>query len=266
MITLSYGYGEFVNYEKYAENFFEDPLTLGLCHLYVGEVSGSVSVDKARHCRHFDMIFRCHLYSLQGTLADLEQQAQVLVAEKPHTLGKGRLLLLCLHAEQQLVLAVKPFEDSLHPVLEILSGKRFHDLLPPSVCLSVASRAERMVPADALRCAVFLRHRVLRDEAVYLREGVHAFSAERGVPDAVPVAHPLKGTPAGTQYPGGLGRIDLPVRRTGLLVLTFADMACYLRYLFRQRHVCGVFHCYHFHTQYFSFVSAAKFGNRQRGL
>ncbi|WP_182423918.1 hypothetical protein [Bacteroides fragilis] len=123
MITLSYGYGEFVNYEKYAENFFEDPLTLGLCHLYVGEVSGSLSVDKSRYRCHFDMIFRYHLYSLQGMLADLEQQAQVLAAEKPHALGKGRLLLLCLHAEQQLVLAVKPFEDSLQPVLEILSGK-----------------------------------------------------------------------------------------------------------------------------------------------
>lgn len=68
MITLSYGYGEFVNYEKYAENFFEDPLILGLCHLYVSEVSGSLSVDKSRHRCHFDMIFRCNLYSLQGRL------------------------------------------------------------------------------------------------------------------------------------------------------------------------------------------------------
>ena len=143
--------------------------------------------------------------ALQGTLADLEQHAQVLVVEKPHALGKGRFLLLCLHAEQQLVLAVKPFEDFLHPVLKILSGKQFHDLFPPPVCFSVASRAERVVPADALRCAVFLRHRVFRDEAVYLREAVHTFPAERGVPDAVPVAHPLQGTPADAQYLGGLG-------------------------------------------------------------
>ena len=143
--------------------------------------------------------------ALQGTLADLEQHAQVLVVEKPHALGKGRFLLLRLHGEQQLVLAVKPFEDFLHPALKILSGKQFHDLFPPSVCFSVASRAERMVPADAVQCAVFFRHRVLRDEAVYLRETVHAFSAERGVPDAAPVAHPLQGTPADTQYPGGLG-------------------------------------------------------------
>lgn len=121
---------------------------------------------------------------LQGTLADLEQHTQVLVVEKPHALGKGSLLFLRLHGEQQLVLAVKPFEDFLHPVLEILSGKQFHDLFPPSV---------------------FLRYRMLRDEAVYLREAVHTFPTERGVPDAMPVAHPLQGTPADTQYPGGLG-------------------------------------------------------------
>ena len=143
--------------------------------------------------------------ALQGTLADLEQHTQVLVVEKPHVLGKGSLLFLRLHGEQQLVLVVKPFEDFLHPVLEILSGKQFHDLFPPSVCFPVASRAERVVPADALQCAVFLRHRVLRDEAVYLRETVHTFSAERGVPDAIPVAHPLQGTPADAQYPGGFG-------------------------------------------------------------
>ena len=143
--------------------------------------------------------------ALQGTLADLEQHTQVLVVEKPHAFGKGRLLLFRLHGEQQLVLAVKPFEDFLHPVLEILSGKQFHDLFPPSVCFPVASRAERVVPADALQRAVFLRHRVFRDEAVYLREAVHTFPAERGVPDAVPVAHPLQGTPADAQYPGGLG-------------------------------------------------------------
>ena len=143
--------------------------------------------------------------ALQGTFADLEQHAQVLVVEKPHALGKGRLLFLRLHGKQQLVLAVKPFEDFLHPALEILSGKQFHDLFPPSVCFSVASRAERMVPADAVQCAVSLRHRVFRNEAVYLREEVHTFSAERGVPDAVPVAHPLQGTPADAQYPGGLG-------------------------------------------------------------
>ena len=140
--------------------------------------------------------------ALQGTLADLEQHTQVLVVEKPHRVRgfAGRS-----QGEQQLVLAVKPFEDFLHPVLEILSGKQFHDLFPPPVCFPVASRAERMVPADAVQCAVFRRHRVFRDEAVYLREAVHTFSAERGVPDAIPVAHPLQGTPADAQYPGGFG-------------------------------------------------------------
>lgn len=122
--------------------------------------------------------------ALQGTLADLEQHTQVLVVEKPHALGKRSLLFLRLHGEQQLVLAVKPLEDFLHPALKILSSKQFHDLFPPSV---------------------FLRYRMLRDEAVYLREAVHAFSTERGVPDAVPVAHPSKGTPADVQYPGGFG-------------------------------------------------------------
>lgn len=263
MITLSYGYGEFVNYEKYAENFFEDPLILGLCHLYVSEVSGSLSVDKSRHRCHFDMIFRCNLYSLQGrlliwsskhrswlpkslTLSEREGSFSFAFMQSSSSSWRSnRSRILCIQFSKfclvngSMTYCLRPF---VFPLLPVRSA--WFRLMPP-------------------RCAVFLRHRVLRDEAVYLREGVHAFSAERGVPDAVPVAHPLKGTPAGTQYPGGLGRIDLPVRRTGLLVLTFADMACYL---FPQRHVCGAFHCYHFHTQYFSFVSAAKFGNRQRGL
>ena len=76
--------------------------------------------------------------ALQGTLADLEEHAQVLIVEKADAFGQGRRLLpLRLHSQQQLVLTVEAFEDFLHPSLEIVSGKQFHTyfLLPLSVFL-----------------------------------------------------------------------------------------------------------------------------------
>lgn len=88
----------------------------------------------------FGLVGECALtaVALQGTLADLEEHAQVLIVEKADAFGQGRRLLpLRLHSQQQLVLTVEAFENFLHPSLEIVSGKQFHTyfLLPLSVFL-----------------------------------------------------------------------------------------------------------------------------------
>jgi hypothetical protein len=51
-----------------------------------------------------------------------------------------------------------------------------------------------------------------------------------------------------------------------LLVPCLADVPCDVRNLRHHLLVGGTFHCYHFHVQSFLFVSATKFGNKQKGL
>ena len=50
-----------------------------------------------------------------------------------------------------------------------------------------------------------------------------------------------------------------------LLVPCLADVPCDVRNLRHHLLVGGTFHCYHFHVQSFLFVSATKFGNKQKG-
>ncbi len=59
-------------------------------------------------------------------------------------------------------------------------------------------------------------------------------------------------------FPGGLPySSDLPLH---------GHMCRYLGYLFRQCGEDGTFHRYYFHIQSFLLVSAAKFGNKRKGL
>ena len=81
--------------------------------------------------------------ALQGALADLEQHAEVLVVEHPDTVHRVRGFAGRLHGEQHLVLTVEPFHHLLHPVLEIVAGKQFHVLRPPS--FGAAAHAQRVV-------------------------------------------------------------------------------------------------------------------------
>ena len=98
--------------------------------------------------------------ALQGALADLEQHAQVLVVEKPDPFHRVRGFAGRLHGEQHFVQTVEPFHHLLHPVLEIVAGKQFHVLRPPS--FGAAARAQRVVAFHLFRC-----RGISRDGAVF---------------------------------------------------------------------------------------------------
>ena len=88
--------------------------------------------------------------ALQGTLAYLEQHAEVLVVEHPDTFHRVRGFAGRSQGEQQLVLTVEPFHQLLHPVLKIVSCEQFHDLCPPSFWF--AARAQRVVVEQGVYC------------------------------------------------------------------------------------------------------------------
>ena len=76
--------------------------------------------------------------ALQGTLAYLEQHTEVLVVEHPDTFHRVWGFAGRLQGEQQFVLTVEPFNQFLHPALEIVSGKQFHTSRPPSFGFAAA--------------------------------------------------------------------------------------------------------------------------------
>ena len=88
--------------------------------------------------------------ALQGTLAYLEQHAEVLVVEHPDTFHRVRGFAGRSQGEQQLVLTVEPFHQLLHPALEVVSCEQFHDLCPPSFWF--AARAQRVVVEQGVYC------------------------------------------------------------------------------------------------------------------
>ena len=103
--------------------------------------------------------------ALQGTLADLEQHTEVLVVEHPDTFHRVWGFAGRLQGEQQFVLTVEPFNQFLHPALEIVSGKQFHTSRPPSFGF-VAARAQRMVAFQFRRCCRILNYGAVRKQAV----------------------------------------------------------------------------------------------------
>ena len=133
--------------------------------------------------------------ALQCALAYLEQHAQILIVEKADTFRDSRLFPLSLHRQQQFVLTVKPFHQLLHPALEVVSCKQFHDLCPPSFWFA-AARAQRMVAFQFLRCCRVLVYGARFKQAVYFRLPVAAFTAKHDITDALLAAHTLEG--AGT--------------------------------------------------------------------
>ena len=88
--------------------------------------------------------------ALQGTLAYLEQHAQILIVEKADAFRDSGLFPLSLHRQQQFVLTVEPFHQLLHPALEVVSCEQFHDLCPPSFWF--AARAQRVVVEQGVYC------------------------------------------------------------------------------------------------------------------
>ena len=88
--------------------------------------------------------------ALQGTLAYLEQHAEVLVVEHPDTFHRVWGFAGRSQGEQQLVLTVEPFHQLLHPALEVVSCEQFHDLCPPSFWF--AARAQRVVVEQGVYC------------------------------------------------------------------------------------------------------------------
>ena len=204
--------------------------------------------------------------ALQGTLAYLEQHAEVLVVEHPDTFHRVRGFAGRSQGEQQLVLTVEPFHQLLHPVLKIVSCKQFHILCPPSFGFA-AARAQRVVAFQFRRCRCVLHHGAVRKQAVDFRSAVAALAAQHHIADAMLAAHTLEGAATHVQQVRSLAGGEQPVGGFSLAFARNGTHVCrYLGYLFRQCGESGTFHRYYFHIQSFLLVSAAKFGNKQKGL
>ena len=204
--------------------------------------------------------------ALQGTLADLEQHTEVLVVEHPDTFHRIRGFAGLLQGEQQLVLTVEPFNQFLHPALKIVSGKQFHTSRPPSFGFA-ASRAQRMVAFQFRRCRRVFHDGAVRKQAVDFRLAVAALAAQHHIADAMLAAHTLEGAGTHVQQVRRLAGGEQPVCGFFLSFAGNGTHVCrYLGYLFRQCGEDGTFHRYYFHIQSFLLVSAAKFGNKQKGL
>ena len=204
--------------------------------------------------------------ALQGTLADLKQHTEVLVVEHPDTFYRIRSFAGRLQGKQQFVLTVDPFHQFLHPALEIVSGKQFHTSRPPSFGFA-AARAQRMVAFQFRWCRRVFHDGAVRKQAVDFRLAVATLAAQHHIADAMLTAHTLEGAGTHVQQVRRLTGVEQPV--CGFF-LSFAGngthMCRYLGYLFRQCGEDGTFHRYYFHIQSFLLVSAAKFGNKQKGL
>ena len=191
--------------------------------------------------------------ALQGALADLEQHAQVLVVEKPDPVHRVRGFAGRLHGEQHLVLTVEPFHHLLHPVLEIVAGKQFHVLRPPS--FGYAARAQRVVAFQLFRCRGFARDGAVFEQAVYFRLPVAALAAQHDIGDALFAAHALEGAATHVQQVRRLAGGEQPVGGFFLPTAGNGTHVCRsLGYLFRQCGEGGTFHRYHFHIQSFLLV------------
>ena len=203
--------------------------------------------------------------ALQGALADLEQHAEVMVVEHPDTVHRVRGFAGRLHGEQHLVLTVEPFHYLLHPVLEIVAGKQFHVLRPPS--FGSAARAQRVVAFHLFRCCGISRDGAVFEQAVDFRLPIAALAAQHDIGDALFAAHALEGAATHVQQVRRLAGGEQPVGSFFLPPAGNGTHVCrYLGYLFRQCGEGGTFHRYHFHIQSFLLVPAAKFGNKQKGL
>ena len=204
--------------------------------------------------------------ALQGALAYLEQHTEVLVVEHPDTFYRVRGFAGRLQGEQQFVLTVEPFHQFLHPALEIVSGKQFHTSRPPSFGFAAAC-AQRVVAFHFRRCRRVFHDGAVRKQAVDFRLAVATLAAQHHIADAMLTAHTLEGAGTHVQQVRRLTGVEQPV--CGFF-LSFAGngthMCRYLGYLFRQCGEDGTFHRYYFHIQSFLLVSAAKFGNKQKGL
>ena len=204
--------------------------------------------------------------ALQGTLADLKQHTEVLVVEHPDTFYRIRSFAGRLQGKQQFVLTVDPFHQFLHPALEIVSGKQFHTSRPPSFGFAAAC-AQRVVAFQFRRCRRVFHDGAVRKQAVDFRLAVATLAAQHHIADAMLTAHTLEGAGTHVQQVRRLTGVEQPV--CGFF-LSFAGngthMCRYLGYLFRQCGEDGTFHRYYFHIQSFLLVSAAKFGNKQKGL
>ena len=204
--------------------------------------------------------------ALQGALAYLEQHTEVLVVEHPDTFYRVRGFAGRLQGEQQFVLTVEPFHQFLHPALEIVSVKQFHTSRPPSFGFAAAC-AQRVVAFHFRRCRRVFHDGAVRKQAVDFRLAVATLAAQHHIADAMLTAHTLEGAGTHVQQVRRLTGVEQPV--CGFF-LSFAGngthMCRYLGYLFRQCGEDGTFHRYYFHIQSFLLVSAAKFGNKQKGL
>ena len=196
--------------------------------------------------------------ALQGTLAYLEQHAEVLVVEHPDTFHRVWGFAGRSQGEQQLVLTVEPFHQLLHPVLKIVSCKQFHILCPPSFGFA-AARAQRVVAFQFRQCRCIFCHGAVCEQAVYFRPAVAAFAAQHDIADALFAAHTLEGTGTHVQQvrrlAGGeqhVGKLSLPLTGNG----THIDR--YLGYLFRQGGEGGTFNRYHFHILSFLLFLCGK--------
>ena len=205
--------------------------------------------------------------ALERALAYLEQHTQVLIVEKADAFRKRGLLPLRLHGQQQFVLTVEPFHQFLHPALEVVSCEQFHDLCPPF--FRFAARAQPVVVEKGVYCHFLVPYGIVLQQPQYLGKTVEAASAYHHILDAVVGAHTLHGALAHVEHLRRLRRVKqlvfgfpLPF----LLVPCLADVPCDVGNLRHQLPVGGTFHCYHIHIQSFFLVSAAKFGNKQRGL
>ena len=192
--------------------------------------------------------------ALQGTLADLEQHAEVLVVEHPDTFHRVRGFAGGLQGEQNLVLTVEPFRQLPHPVLEIVSGKQFHTSRPPSFGFA-AARAQRVVAFQFRRCRRVFHDGAVRKQAVDFRLSVAALAAQHYIADAMLVTHTLEGAGTHVQQVRRLTGGEQPVCGFFLSFAGNGTHVCrYLGYLFRQCGEGGTFHRYHFHIQSFLLV------------
>ena len=184
--------------------------------------------------------------ALQGALADLEQHTEVLVVEHLYTFQRVGGFAGRLQGEQQFVLTVEPFHQLPHPALEIVSGKQFHTLCPPS--FGFAARAQRVVMFQFSRCRRILHDGAVRKQAVYFRLAVAAFAAQHDIADALFAAHTLEGAGTHVQQVRRLAGGEQPICGFFLSFAGNGTYVCrYLGYLFRQGGEGGTFHCYHFH-------------------
>ena len=192
--------------------------------------------------------------ALQGTLAYLEQHAEVLVVEHPDTFHRVRGFAGRSQGEQQLVLTVEPFHQLLHPVLKIVSCKQFHILCPPSFGFA-AARAQRVVAFQFRRCRRVFHDGAVRKQAVDFRLSVAALAAQHHIADAMLAAHALEGAATHVQQVRSLAGGEQPVGGFSLAFAGNSTHVCrYLGYLFRQCGEGGTFHRYYFHIQSFLLV------------